>query len=64
MSPVSESSETRNNNNNEGGVVNFPGVNSGALTRDEQKVCIDSDGNKRLVRIQSSDIRDFLNIFN
>lgn len=46
VSPVSESSETRNNNNG-GGVVNFPGANSGALTRDEKKVCIDSDGNKR-----------------
>jgi len=48
VSPVSESSETRNNNNhNGGGVVNFPGANSEALTRDEGKVCIDSDGNKR-----------------
>lgn len=46
VSPVSESSEIRNNNNG-GGVVNFPGANSGALTRDEKKVCIDSDGNKR-----------------
>ena len=54
MSPVSESSETRNNNNG-GGVVNFPGANSGALTRDEKKVCIDSNGSKRLVRIQASE---------
>merc|ERR1712137_88950 len=47
VSPVSESSSATRNNNNGGGVVNFPGANSGALTREEQKVCIDSDGNKR-----------------
>merc|ERR1711971_1145710 len=29
------------------GVVNFPGANSGALTKEEKKACIDSDGNKR-----------------
>ena len=49
VSPVSESSGTRNNNNNnkEGGVVNFPGANSGAFTREDEKACIDGDGNKR-----------------
>lgn len=48
VSPVSESSGTRNNNNNNGaGVVNFPGASSGAKTIEEKKVCIDSDGNKR-----------------
>merc|ERR1711915_666246 len=45
VTPVQSPSQTRNNNN--GGVVNFPGANSEALSRDEQKVCIDSDGNKR-----------------
>ena len=44
VSPVSESTGTRNNNNNkEAGVVNFPG----AFTKEEKKACIDSDGNKR-----------------
>jgi len=46
VSPVSESTGSRNNNK-EAGVVNFPGANSGALTKEEKKACIDSDGNKR-----------------
>ena len=46
VSPVSESTGTRNNNK-EAGVVNFPGANSGALTKEEKKACTDSDGNKR-----------------
>ena len=50
QTPVNQgsASDTRNNNNNNGaGVVNFPGASSGALTREDKKVCLDSEGNER-----------------
>jgi len=50
QTPVNQgsASDTRNNNNNKGaGVVNFPGASSGALTREDKKVCLDSEGNER-----------------